>query len=150
MPSEVTAQPSFSISSAHQIGRARRVQCPTKPTAASSAQTKAKTYCDAWRTIRAHHPSPVSSPYLSGTRTATRIAGKTSQGLEAYLESYRAGVAGQMEAGETDLERWREGVSRLAGVRSGSGSGVPGLNLNPNHGFRSSSGPNNVRVHRTS
>ena len=37
------------------------------------------------------------SPYLSGTRTATRIAGKTSQTLKAYLESYRAGVAGQME-----------------------------------------------------
>ncbi|KAI9462038.1 TPR-like protein [Russula earlei] len=33
--------------------------------------------------------------------------------LEAYLEGYRAGIAGQMEAGETDVERWREGVREV-------------------------------------
>lgn len=42
--------------------------------------------------------------------------GRLSEALEAYLEGYRAGVAGQMEAGETDLERWREGVREVGDI----------------------------------
>lgn len=42
--------------------------------------------------------------------------GRFSEALEAYLEGYRAGVAGQMEAGETDLERWREGVREVGDI----------------------------------
>jgi hypothetical protein len=33
--------------------------------------------------------------------------------LEAYLECCHARVAGQMGVGETDLERWREGVREV-------------------------------------
>lgn len=56
----------------------------------------------------------VSSPRIFRARARLLISqGKVREALEAYLEGYRAGVAGQMEAGETDLERWREGVREV-------------------------------------
>ena len=42
--------------------------------------------------------------------------GKVPEALEAYLEGYRASVAGKMEAGETELERWREGVREVEDI----------------------------------
>ncbi|KAI0267900.1 TPR-like protein [Russula aff. rugulosa BPL654] len=38
------------------------------------------------------------------------------EALEAYLEGYRASISGQMEAGETDLERWREAVREVEDI----------------------------------
>jgi hypothetical protein len=57
----------------------------------------------------------VSSPRIFRARARMLVAqGKLAEALEAYLQGYRAGVAGQMEAGgETDLERWREGVREV-------------------------------------
>lgn len=53
----------------------------------------------------------VSSPRIFRARARLFVSqGKLSEGLEAFLEGYRASVAGKMEGGETDLERWREGV----------------------------------------
>lgn len=39
--------------------------------------------------------------------------GQWEDALKAYLDAYRAGVAGTMEKGETDVERWREGVTEV-------------------------------------
>lgn len=36
--------------------------------------------------------------------------GRWEDALKAYLDAYRAGVAGTMEKGETDVEKWREAV----------------------------------------
>ena len=59
----------------------------------------------------------VSSPRIFRARARLFVSqGKLSEGLEAYLEGYRAGVAGQMEGGETDLERWREGVREVEDI----------------------------------
>lgn len=59
----------------------------------------------------------VSSPRIFRARARLLAAqGKLPQTLEAYLEGYRAGIAGQMEAGETDLERWREGVREVEDI----------------------------------
>lgn len=33
--------------------------------------------------------------------------------LNTYLDAYRSGVAGTMEKGETDIERWRQGVGEV-------------------------------------
>jgi len=51
------------------------------------------------------------------------------EALDAYLEAYRAGVASQMEAGETDVVRWREGVrevEEICGVLVNYGPRVEG------------------------
>ncbi|KAH9031453.1 TPR-like protein [Lactarius deliciosus] len=64
----------------------------------------------------------VSSPRIFRAR-------KGPEALDAYLEAYRAGVASQMEAGETDVERWREGVrevEEVCGVLVNYGPNVEG------------------------
>ena len=59
----------------------------------------------------------VSSPRIFRARARLLVSqGRLSEALEAYLEGYRAGVAGQMEVGETDLERWREGVREVEDI----------------------------------
>ena len=59
----------------------------------------------------------VSSPRIFRARAKLLVSqGRLPEALEAYLEGYRAGVAGQMEAGETDLERWREGVREVEDI----------------------------------
>ncbi|KAF8489480.1 TPR-like protein [Russula emetica] len=59
----------------------------------------------------------VSSPRIFRARARLLVSqGRLPEALEAYLEGYRAGVAGQMEAGETDLERWREGVREVEDI----------------------------------
>ncbi|KAH9959217.1 TPR-like protein [Russula dissimulans] len=56
----------------------------------------------------------VSSSRIFRARARLLLSqGKFPEALEAYLEGYRASVAGQMEAGETDLERWREGAREV-------------------------------------
>ncbi|KAF8076865.1 hypothetical protein FPV67DRAFT_1559228 [Lyophyllum atratum] len=39
--------------------------------------------------------------------------GKWAEALEASLDGYRCGIAGTMERGETDVERWREAVGEV-------------------------------------
>jgi len=59
----------------------------------------------------------VSSPRISRARARLFVSqGKLSEGLEAYLEGYRASVAGQLETGETDLERWHDGVREVEDI----------------------------------
>jgi hypothetical protein len=59
----------------------------------------------------------VSSPRIFRARARLLVSqAKLPEALEAYLEGYRAGVAGQMEAGETDLERWREGAREVEDI----------------------------------
>lgn len=59
----------------------------------------------------------VSSPRIFRARARLLVSqGRLSEALEAYLEGYRAGVAGKIEAGETDLERWREGVRKVEDI----------------------------------
>ncbi|KAF8261197.1 TPR-like protein [Lactarius quietus] len=59
----------------------------------------------------------VSSPRIFRARARLLVAqGKIPEALEAYLEAYRAGVASQMETGETDVERWREGVREVEDI----------------------------------
>jgi len=56
----------------------------------------------------------VSSPRIFRARARLLLLqGKLPGALEAYLEGYRVSVAGQMEPGETDLERWREGAREV-------------------------------------
>ena len=58
-----------------------------------------------------------SSPRIFRARARLLVSqGKLLEALDAYLEGYRAGVAGHMEAGETDLERWREGVREVEDI----------------------------------
>lgn len=38
---------------------------------------------------------------------------KWEEAIKAYLDAYRNGVAGTMEKGETDVERWREAVKEV-------------------------------------
>ncbi len=59
----------------------------------------------------------VSSPRIFRARARLLVSqGKVPEALEAYLEGYRTGIAGQMEAGETDLEHWREGVREVEDI----------------------------------
>ena len=59
----------------------------------------------------------VSSPRIFRARARLLVSqGKLPEALAAYLEGYRAGVAGQMEAGETDLGRWREGAREVEDI----------------------------------
>ncbi|PCH40746.1 TPR-like protein [Wolfiporia cocos MD-104 SS10] len=39
--------------------------------------------------------------------------GRWEEALNAYLDAYRCGIAGTMEKGETDVERWREAVGEV-------------------------------------
>ena len=58
----------------------------------------------------------VSSPRVFRARARLLLAAQSSrlpEALEAYLEAYRAGVASRMQMGETDVERWREGVREV-------------------------------------
>ncbi len=72
----------------------------------------------------------VSAPRVFRARARLLVAqGKLPEALDAYLEAYRAGVAGQMEAGKTDVERWREGVrevEEICGVLVNYGPKVEG------------------------
>lgn len=72
----------------------------------------------------------VSSPRVFRARARLLAAqGKLPEALDAYLEAYRAGVASQMEVGETDVERWREGVrevEEICGVLVNYGPKVEG------------------------
>ena len=59
----------------------------------------------------------VSSPRIFRARARLLVSqGKLPEALAAYLDGYRAGVAGQMEAGETDLGRWREGAREVEDI----------------------------------
>ncbi|KAI0065848.1 TPR-like protein [Artomyces pyxidatus] len=42
--------------------------------------------------------------------------GRWEEALQAYLDGYRSSVAGKMDKGETDVERWREGVQDVEDV----------------------------------
>lgn len=56
----------------------------------------------------------VSSPRIF--RAKARLLtwqGRLEDALNAYLEAYRNGVASTIEKGETDVGRWREGVSEV-------------------------------------
>ena len=72
----------------------------------------------------------VSSSRVFRARARLLVAqGRLPEALDAYLEAYRAGVASQMEAGETDVERWREGVrevEEICGVLVNYGPKVEG------------------------
>ena len=72
----------------------------------------------------------VSSPRVFRARARLLAAqGRLPEALDAYLDAYRAGVASQMEAGETDVERWREGVrevEEICGVLVNYGPKVEG------------------------
>ena len=39
--------------------------------------------------------------------------GEWEDAIQAHMDAYRAGVAGHMEKGETDVARWREGVQEV-------------------------------------
>ncbi|PPQ94813.1 hypothetical protein CVT25_007450 [Psilocybe cyanescens] len=41
---------------------------------------------------------------------------KWEETIKAYLDAYRCGVAGAIEKGETDVEKWREGVAEVEEV----------------------------------
>ncbi|KAI0301519.1 TPR-like protein [Multifurca ochricompacta] len=59
----------------------------------------------------------VSSPRIFRARARLLVSqGRLSEALEAYLEGYRSGTAGQMQAGETDLGRWRDGVREVEDI----------------------------------
>ncbi|RDX55321.1 TPR-like protein [Lentinus brumalis] len=56
----------------------------------------------------------VSSPRIFRARARLLTAqGKYGEALNAYLDAYRAGPAGTMEKGETDVEKWREAVGEV-------------------------------------
>ncbi|KAG6902204.1 hypothetical protein C0995_003036 [Termitomyces sp. Mi166 len=42
--------------------------------------------------------------------------GRWEEALKAYLDGYRTGVAGTMQKGETDVERWREAVGEVGEI----------------------------------
>ena len=77
----------------------------------------------------------VSSPRIFRARARLLVGqGRLSEALDAYLEAYRAGVASKMEAGETDVERWREGVrevEEICGVLINYGPKVEGSRWAP-------------------
>ncbi|RPD67461.1 TPR-like protein [Lentinus tigrinus ALCF2SS1-7] len=56
----------------------------------------------------------VSSPRIFRARARLLMSeGRYGDALNAYLDAYRAGPAGTMEKGETDVERWREAVGEV-------------------------------------
>ncbi|KAI0371456.1 tetratricopeptide repeat domain 27 [Pilatotrama ljubarskyi] len=56
----------------------------------------------------------VSSPRIFRARARLLLAqGRYEDALNAYLDAYRAGPAGTMERGETDVEKWREAVGEV-------------------------------------
>ncbi|KAI1795004.1 TPR-like protein [Ganoderma leucocontextum] len=56
----------------------------------------------------------VSSPRIFRAHARFLTAqGRHAEGLAAYLDAYRAGPAGTIEGGETDVERWRAGVGEV-------------------------------------
>ncbi|KZT06475.1 tetratricopeptide repeat domain 27 [Laetiporus sulphureus 93-53] len=59
----------------------------------------------------------VSSPRIFRARARLLTwQGRWEEALKAYLDGYRCGVAGTMEKGETDLERWREAVAEVEDI----------------------------------
>lgn len=42
--------------------------------------------------------------------------GRWEEALNAYLDGYRTGVAGTMQKGETDVERWREALEEVEDI----------------------------------
>ncbi|KAM5542393.1 hypothetical protein V8D89_003852 [Ganoderma adspersum] len=76
----------------------------------------------------------VSSPRIFRARARFLTAqGRTADALAAYLDAYRAGPAGTIERGETDVGRWRAAVGEVEeivdvlrnfGGRGGDGSGA--------------------------
>ncbi|KAI0774695.1 TPR-like protein [Trametes elegans] len=59
----------------------------------------------------------VSSPRIFRARARLLTAqGRYEDALNAYLDAYRAGVAGTMERGETDVGRWRSAVGEVEEV----------------------------------
>ncbi|PIL37616.1 hypothetical protein GSI_01310 [Ganoderma sinense ZZ0214-1] len=70
----------------------------------------------------------VSSPRIFRARARFLTAqGRTADALAAYLDAYRAGPAGTIERGETDVEKWRVGVGEVEEIvdvlRNFNGSG---------------------------
>ncbi|KAG6844363.1 hypothetical protein H0H87_007544 [Tephrocybe sp. NHM501043] len=59
----------------------------------------------------------VSSPrvYRAYARLLT-WEGRWEEALKAHLDGYRCGVAGTMQRGETDVERWREAVGEVEDI----------------------------------
>ena len=56
----------------------------------------------------------VSSPRIFRARARFLMAqGRTADALAAYLDAYRAGPAGTIERGETDVGRWRAAVGEV-------------------------------------
>ncbi|VDB90478.1 unnamed protein product [Peniophora sp. CBMAI 1063] len=56
----------------------------------------------------------VSSPRIFRARARLLMwQGKWEEAIQAHMDAYRAGVAGRMEKGETDVVRWREGVEEV-------------------------------------
>ncbi|CDO77199.1 hypothetical protein BN946_scf184747.g12 [Trametes cinnabarina] len=56
----------------------------------------------------------VSSPRIFRARARLLMSqGRYKDALNAYLDAYRAGPAGTMERGETDVEKWREAVGEV-------------------------------------
>ncbi|THH29883.1 hypothetical protein EUX98_g4312 [Antrodiella citrinella] len=56
----------------------------------------------------------VSSPRIFRARAKLLSwQGQLEEALKAYLEAYRNGVASSIEKGETDVEKWREGVDEV-------------------------------------
>ncbi|KAI0751164.1 TPR-like protein [Daedaleopsis nitida] len=59
----------------------------------------------------------VSSPRIFRARARLLSAeGRYGEALNAYLDAYRAGPAGTMEKGETDVEKWREAVGEVEDI----------------------------------
>lgn len=56
----------------------------------------------------------VSSPRIFRARARLLMSeGRYEDALNAYLDAYRAGPAGTMEKGETDVDKWREAVGEV-------------------------------------
>ncbi|OBZ70468.1 TPR repeat-containing protein C19B12.01 [Grifola frondosa] len=56
----------------------------------------------------------VSSPRIFRARARLLTwQGRWEEALNAYLDGYRCSIAGTMERGETDVERWREAVGEV-------------------------------------
>jgi hypothetical protein len=66
--------------------------------------------------VRIILPRVASSRIFRARARLLAAQGKVPEALEAYLEGYRTSVAGRMETGETDLERWREGVREVEDI----------------------------------
>lgn len=56
----------------------------------------------------------VSSPRIFRARARLLTAqGRLEEALKAYLNAYQSGIAGTIERGETDVEKWKEGVREV-------------------------------------